>query len=250
MKLLFLLILSLFTSVQSFAQDIDMMIKEGNRLEFVPDEKAAFIKFKEALRVQPSNVYILNKCSELCSRIGQREIEEKKREEYYNAAIYYAKTALQLNPFNSESNCVMAIALGRTSMGKSGKEKISNAKEIKNYVERAILNDPANYKAWHVLGRWHFEISNLNFMERSIVKLLFGALPPASLTQSVSAFEKSREIAPGFVLNYYEMAKAYHHMDNDVKAIAYINHMLNLPTKTNDDPLIKEKGKALLKAWN
>ena len=68
----------------------------------------------------------------------------------------------------------MAIALGRNSMSKSGRDKIENAKEVKKYVDAAIAGDAANFKAWHVLGRWQYEISNLNSLERGIVKLFYG----------------------------------------------------------------------------
>ena len=143
----------------------------------------------------------------------------------------------------------MAIALGRTSLSKSGKEKIISAREIKKYVDIALANDPRNFKAWHVMGRWQYEISNLNGLERSLVKILYGGLPPATLKQSITAFEKARTLRPEFILNYFEMAKAYENNNNKVKAIAYLNLMLTLPNQTEDDPKIKEMGKALLKDW-
>ncbi|MEO6540391.1 MAG: hypothetical protein ABIN74_05350, partial [Ferruginibacter sp.] len=221
-----------------------------NRLESVPDEKAAFHKFREVLKLNATNIYALNKCSELCSRIGQRETKNTKlRDEYYLAAKIYAETSLKIDPKNSEANCVMAIALGRSSLSKSGKEKIISAREIKKYVDVALANDPRNFKAWHVLGRWQFEISNLNGLERSLVKVLYGGLPPATLKQSITAFEKARSLRPEFILNYFEMAKAYEDNDNKAKAIAYLKLMLTLPNQTEDDPKIKEMGRALLKAW-
>lgn len=234
----------------SYAQDINALIKEGNRLESVPDEKAAFHKFKEVLKLNAINIYALNKCSELCSRIGQREtVNTKLRSDYYKAAKIYAETALKVEPANSEANCVMAIALGRSSLSKSGKEKIENAKEVKKYVDAAIAGDTKNFKAWHVLGRWQYEISNLNGLERGLVKLLYGGLPPATLKQSIFAFEKARALRPEFILNYYEMAKAYKDNNNEAKAIAYLKLLITLPNQTEDDPTIKEWSKALLKDW-
>lgn len=227
-----------------------MLIAEGRRLESVPDEKAAFKKFKEVLKINPTNIFVLNKCSELCSRIGQREITNLKlRSDYYKAAVIYAESALKVDPKNSESNCVMAIALGRSSLTKSGREKIENAKEVKKYVDAAIAGDPKNFKAWHVLGRWQYEISNLNGLERGIVKLFYGALPPATLKQSIASFEKARALRPEFILNYYEMARAYKDNDNKAKAIAYLELMINLPNQTEDDPAIKNKAKALINDW-
>ena len=242
--------LLILLSFYSTAQDINALMKEAYRLETKPDEKASFHKYKEVLKLNATNIVALNKCSELCSRIGQREIiNTKLRDEYYLAAKIYAETALKIDPNNSEANCVMAIALGRSSMSKSGKEKIINAKEVKKYVDAAIKNDPQNFKAWHVLGRWQYEISNLNGLERSLVKVLYGGLPPATLKQSIYAFEKARTLRPEFILNYLEMAKAYKDNNNKSKAIAYLQLMLSLPIQTEDDPDIKEKGRAMLKAW-
>jgi len=231
----------------SSAQDINTLIKEAIRLESVPSEKAAFQKFKEVLKQQPTHVFSLSKCSELCSRIGKREANPKLRDEYFTAARIYAETALKIDAGNADANCAMAMALGRSSMSKSGKEKVVTAREIKKYVDIALKNDPQNFKAWHILGRWHFEISNLNFLERSIAKVLYGGVPPASIKQSIYAFERSRSITPLFLLNYYEMAKAYIEHDNKTKAVSYIKLMLTLPNQTEDDPLIKERGRNLLK---
>jgi tetratricopeptide (TPR) repeat protein len=250
LKFLISVLLCFSSVILTHAQDINALIAEGNRLEFIPDEKAAFKKFKEVLKLNATNIYALNKCSELCSRIGQREtVNTKLRTEYYQAAKIYAETALKVDPKNSEANCVMAIALGRSSMTKSGKDKIENAKEVKKYVDAAIAGDSKNFKAWHVLGRWQYEISNLNGLERGIVKLFYGALPPATLKQSIASFEKARALRPEFLLNYYEMAKAYKDNDNKAKAIAYLQLMLTLPNQTEDDPAIKNKGRALLKEW-
>ena len=249
MKSLLLSFFSLLFLLPLQAQDIAALIKEADRLEGIPNEKAAFAKFKEVLKIQPINIYSLNKCSELCSRIGKRQTNPKLIEDYYSAAKTYAGIALRVNPNNSESNCVMAIALGRSSLNKSGREKINTAKEIKKYVDASIRNDPRNFKAWHVLGRWHYEISTLNGFERTAVKIFYGGLPAASLRESIIAFEKAQSITDGFILNYFEMAKAYKMNDQTGKAIAILTKMLTVPNQTEDDPIIKEEGRKLLNEW-
>ena len=153
MKMLYTTVVAIFSYLCVTAQEVTALIKEAERLEAVPDEKASFAKCKEILLIQPLNIYALNKCSELCSRIGKRQGDKKLRDEYYIAAKTYAGIALKVNPENAEANCVMAMVLGRSSLAKTGKEKINNAKDIKKYVDLAIKNDPNNFKAWHVLGR-------------------------------------------------------------------------------------------------
>ncbi len=249
MRSVLLYTIMMFFYIYANAQDVSKMIKEADRLEQLPDESAAFHKFKEVLKIQPLNIYAIVKCSELCSRIGKRQTIVAARDDYYSAAKTYAGIALKIDPNNSDANTAMAMVLGRSSMAKTGKEKIENAREVKRYVDIALKNNQQNFIAWHILGRWHYELNNLNMLEKAAVKLLFGGIPPASLKESIIAFEKVRALAPGFLLNYFEMAKAYKQYNNKSKAKEYLNTMMNLPNKTEDDPAIKENGRALLKEW-
>ena len=247
MKIISTLILSfiLFTTVS--AQDINAIIKEADRLEAIPSEKAAFNKFKEALKIHPDNLYALIKCSELCSRVGKREATKEARSSYYEAAKIYATTALKVNDKSSDANAVMAIALGRTALEKSGKEKIAAVKDIKKYGDLAVLYDPNNFKAWHILGKWFYEVSNLNMFERAAAKVFFGGLPSATLKESIAAYEKAKALNSKFLLNYLELAKAYKRNDDDQKAIQVLKAMPSIPNMTEDDALIKSEGVKLLR---
>jgi tetratricopeptide (TPR) repeat protein len=236
-------------SLFSFGQDVSAIIKEADRLENIPNEMAAYAKFSEALKINPTNLYALSECSVLCSRIGKRQGSTEARDNYYKAAQTYASTALKLNPNYSDANCAMAIALGRISLTKGGKQKINAAKEIKKYVDIALKYNAENYKAWHVLGRWHYELSNLNIVEKSAVKLLYGGLPASSLQQGIQAFEKAQSLTKGFVLNYFELAKAYHRNSENAKAIAALKTLLTFPNQTEDDAGIKIEAKQFLKNW-
>ena len=249
MKIYYLLLYSLFLFTKLPAQDILALTSAADKMELMMDENGALNKFKEILKIQPTNIYALNKCSELCSRIGKRQSNKKITNDFYDAAKAYAAIALKLDPKNSEANCVMAIALGRSSLNKGGKEKITTAKEIKKYVDISLKTDPQNFKAWHVLGRWNYELSNLNFIERAAAKLLYGSIPFGSVQQAIFAFEKANSIVSGFILNYLELAKAYYKNDETGKAITTINKMLLLPNHTQDDAAIKSEGRLLLKKY-
>jgi tetratricopeptide (TPR) repeat protein len=239
-----------FFLLGSYAQDSNAILKDAERLESIPDEKSAFNKFKEALKLMPSNIYVLSKCSELCSRIGAREKNTKTRDSYYAAAVIYAKNALKIAPNNDEANVAMAIAVGRTVLVKSGKEKISAVKDIKRYADNALKVNSQNFKAWHVLGKWNYEVSNLNMMERAATKVFYGGLPDASLKGSIHAYEKAKSLNPNFMLNYLELAKAYNRNDERPKAISQLKILLTLPMKTEDDPRIKAEATKLLQQWS
>ncbi len=249
MKLFSFLLFFAFSINQLFAQDYNAAIKEADRLEAIPDEKAALSKFKEALKFQPTSLYALAKCSELYCRVGGRERSTKVRDEYYATAQVYAKTAIKLYPNSDEANVAMAFSIAKTLMLKSGKEKITAVKELKSYGDRAVTENSRNFKAWHVLGKWNYEVSSLSAIERTAVKIIYGGLPSASLSNSIMYYEKAKSLAPNFTLNYLELAKAYNKNEEKAKALTQLNYLLAIKNQTEDDPRIKAEAQTLIKKW-
>ncbi len=249
MKLFSLIILSFFICLASFAQDVSVLIHEGDRLELLPDEKAAFAKFKEVLKVQPNNLHALARCSEICSNMGNRETNATTRDAFFNTSLIYAKTAYKLYPESDVANVAMAIAIGRIVLRKSGKEKIVYVKDLKAYAEKAIAVNPKNFRAWHILGKWHYEVSNLSGFERTAAKIFFGALPAASFQSAINCYEKAKAINATSILNYLELAKAYNKKGDKTKAITQLNYLLTLKNVVEDDNRVKTEAQELLKKW-
>lgn len=246
MKQLAHIILLLVMPVHIFAQDITALQKEAERLEPSSQEEA-YKRYQEILRLQPNNVNALSKSSQLCSAIGHRQPSRNAQVSYFRLARRYAETALRLQPANSDANFAMALAMGRIALISSGRDKVEAVNDIKHYVELSLKADPNNYKAWHVLGKWHYEVSNLNAFERAAARLLYGGLPPASIRQAIAYYEKSRSLSPDFLLNYLELGRSYHRNDQDAKAIELLNKLMAMPNKAQDDPRIKEEGRQLLR---
>jgi hypothetical protein len=92
-------------------------------------------------------------------------------------------------------------------------------------------------------------VSDLNIAEKSFARLFYGKLPSASLEDAILDFEKSRSINPGFILNYLELARAYHRMNDDKKAIANLRILLSLPNLTYDDSRAKVIARQMLNDW-
>ena len=231
------------------AQDINSLIKEADNLEDVPNELAAFNKFKEVLKMQPNNVYSLSKASQLGSRIGSREIDTKSRDTWYATAFSYANKAVAIAPLHDEANVALAMILGKSSLTKSAKEKLISAKEIKKRLDIALKSNPNNYLAWHILGRWNYEIGSISSVERAAAKMFFGSIPSGSIKNAIMYFEKTRTLKPYFILNYIELAKAYHKDGQPGKAIALMNTIQAFPVNTEDDAKLKVEGLRMSKDW-
>jgi tetratricopeptide (TPR) repeat protein len=232
-----------------FSQDLNQLLKEAAQQESLFHENEAFLKYAEVVKKDPNNLFGLWKCSELSSRIGARQPGKEKMRPYFLAARNYASAALSVNPNSTDANYAMALALGRVSLVSGSKERVMLARDVKFYAEKAIRLDPNNFRAYHILGRWNYEVSNLNIAEKSFARLFYGKLPSASLENAVADFEKSRSINPGFILNYLELARSYHRMDEDRKAIANLRVLLALPNMMYDDTRAKVIARQMLAEW-
>jgi len=236
----------LFICAVSAAQDAETLIKEADQLEASLKETAAYDKFKQVLKVSPRNYYALWKCSELCSRIGRRQPTREKQLDFYNAGKIYAEAAIKADPKKADGYYALSVAMGRLAMMQNGSERVRSVKAIKDNADKALQINANHGRAWHVLGKWHYEVSNLNAIEKAALKIIYGGLPKASIAESIKAYEKAKSLEPVFALNNLELAKAYHRNDQDDKAIALLKALPSIPDKTEDDKRIKEEGKKLL----
>jgi tetratricopeptide (TPR) repeat protein len=243
-----LMILSLVHIVKIRAQDVTYLIKEGEQLEKLMKEGDALLKYQEALKLSPNNLPALVKCSEMSSIVGNRQKEKDKKTEYFEAAKTYAESALKQNEQDPDANFAMAMALGRMALIHSGKEKVRDVRDIKKYADAALAVNPKHTRSLFLLGKWHLEVVSLNSIEKAALKVLYGGLPPASLADAISNFEKVRSADPWFVLNYLELAKAYKENHQTDKSIEVLNRMMKLPPKTSDDAGYKAEGKKLLES--
>jgi tetratricopeptide (TPR) repeat protein len=244
--LFFLIFFSAVKPVSLFAQDVKAMIQQAEALEKAFNDDDALKKYIEVLKYDPLNIYALCKTSELYSIIGKRRPTKEEQKQYYKTGESYARKALKVNPNNSEANFAMAISMGRMALISSGKEKVVAVKEIKTYADRCIQLDPKNFKGYHVLGKWHYEVSDLNALEKWIVKITYGALPPSSLEDAIKNYEKSKALSPSFLLNYLELAKAYKRNGETEKARVLLQQLQKLPPTASDDVKIKSLGRKLL----
>jgi FimV-like protein len=246
MKKLYVLIIMLLLGKLLFSQDVTILIWKADSLEHALNEIGAYETFKQVLKKDGRNYYALWKCSELCSRIGHRQTSNSQRDDFYQAGKIYAEAAIKVNPAGADGYYVLSLAMGRMAQTASGDERIKAVKEIKANAEKAIQLNPGNGRAWHVLGKWNYEVSNLNIFERSAVKLFYGGLPKASLQEAIRCYEKARSLEPAFALNNLELAKAYVRDGQPQKAIQLLKELPFIPTKTEDDAAIREEGKTLL----
>lgn len=237
----------LFWSVNVFAQDVNVQLKEASNLEKSFKDDQALIKYKDVLVTDPNNIFALVRSSELLSVIGSRQSDKNAKLDYFTKARDFAEKALAINANSVEANYVRAVVAAKlTEVEPENKKVIADVKDIKVYADKALTINPNFGKANYVLGKWNYEMVSLSWAKRTAIKVIFGGMPDASIENAFQYMEKCKALEPYFVLNYLDLAKAYKYDNQPAKAIDVLNQLVKLPTRTSDDVALKTEGKKLL----
>lgn len=231
-----------------FAQeDISTLEHKADSLYDKHQDKQALQLYEQILEEEPEHYQALWRTSFLYSRIGNRFEEKDDQKEYFNKAIDIAEQALEVDSTDTQSNFVMAVAMGRKAIISGARERVAASRAIKKYADRAIKYDSTNAGAWHVLGRWNFKVANLSWIERAAANTLFGGLPGDASTEKAAEYiEKAISLNDEYVLYYFDLAKVYEEMNKDQQAIRTCRQALELPNLTPDDQEIKNDCRKLI----
>jgi uncharacterized protein YggU (UPF0235/DUF167 family) len=246
MKKVFLVI-AIFLSVQLFAQDAASLMEEGRKLEQKLKDDEALDKYKQALVIEPSNIKLLVKLVEVSCSIGARQNDLAIKGKYFAEAKEYAEAALKAEPANGEANYAMSVVFGKlTEVEKKKEVMVQYVKQSKAFASNATAATPPVGKAYNVLGRWHYEMLNVNNIKKAAVKIVYGSFPESNIDSAIAYMEKSKTLEPYYCLNFLDLGKAYNYNRQYEKAIAVLLQLAKLPTKRQDDIDIKKEGVELL----
>lgn len=246
MKYGVLSVIALFFSCIIYAQDVAVLIAGAEKMEKDLKEAEALNQYKEVLNIDSSNLRAGCRAAELTGRIGARLKDVKQRTEYFTSARIYAERVFRQHHDEAEANYAMANAAMRMATVTKNKDKAVHLRDMKYYSDSALLINPSHAASLYTLGRWNYDIVNLNVAEKAGVKVLFGGMPKASLDEAILYFEKARSANPALIVNYLDLANAYVQNHRTDKAIEVLNRMVKLPPRTQDDESYKAEGRTLL----
>lgn len=248
MKFLFSLVLSfVFFAAQS--QDINILLKEADNFEKQQKETEALEKYKVILLQEPTHLKSLVKSAELNASLGNRQTDKNSKRLYYETALSFATRAFTADSTQADANYAMAMAsVKMLDVETENKKLVAYAKDIKKYADKALAINADHAKANYMLGKWHYEMTNLSGVKKAAVKALYGGIPESSFDQAFLYMEKCKTLEPYFAANYLDLAKAYKADHKPAPAMEVLNKLVKLPTRTSDDIAIKAEGAKLLES--
>jgi len=177
--------------------------------------------------------------------IGKTADSEGAAQEHYREALTLAEAALTVDRSSAHSHLARAVAEGRLALDAGRQERVERSRAVKRHADRAIELDSTLAGAFHVRGRWHREVSDLNFLERAVVRTVYGGLPDASFEQAVQDFRRAIGLED-VRFHHLELGKTYLKMDRPADARAQFETVTKLPPREPFADRYLKEARALL----
>lgn len=210
------------------------------------DSRAALAGFLAAEKEAPQNAFILQKIARQYSDLVVEQMTDEERRRYATLALAYAEKAAALEPRNAVNVLSVAIARGKLAVYSGTREKIRLSRLVKADAERALEIDPAYAWAHHVLGRWHYEVSELGATARLLVRLIYGGLPPASPNEAVTHLERATQLEPDELNHWLDLGFAHLATGDTAQARTAWQRGLAMPSRSKHDEPAKQRARDAL----
>lgn len=146
-----------------------------------------------------------------------------------------AERAVAADPQHARARLSVGICLAKNFPHVDNQTKVNYSRRLKEETEKAIALEPKLDLAYHMLGRWHFEVAEMNFILKGIAKLVYGGIPAGSLAEARDNFERALALAPGRIIHRHQLAQTLLALGKKTDAIAQLQQCLALKPVDKDD---------------
>lgn len=241
--LAFLMVALLATSSPA---NVTEMIRQGDELDLQEKPSEALKFYLPAETATPKDPTLLIKIAKQYAYLTTELKPKAKALEAAQTAVSYSERAVALAPGESDPHLALAVAHGKMMPLLSNKEKVASSRVIKASAEKAVKLNPASDYGWHLLGRWHQGLANVNVVLQGLIRLIYGELPAASNEESLRCFNKAIALKPDRLLHHIELGRTYALMGRSAEARASLEKGLAMPDRERDDPETKRRGRVAL----
>ncbi len=131
-----------------------------------------------------------------------------RKQQLLRRGLEYARKALGTDEKCAKAHLYYAMIIGQIAYYEGNEAKIRVSYEVKKHGLRALELDPSSASAYHMMGRWHYELADLSWIERTLAETLYSKLPDASFPEAVRCFKEARRLEPDNVSHGLWLAKS------------------------------------------
>ncbi|EFN58815.1 hypothetical protein CHLNCDRAFT_140622 [Chlorella variabilis] len=212
----------------------------GHEYERTLDVRAAVQCFEEACKLVPESAAYLSMAAKCWSDLTfyydvrsdrERQLVNLKAMEYAEKARLGLAACLpgwlqrgmaersscarccvciEAHPQLVYGHVAMCISKGRLALFTDNKTKVRLAKEAQQCAYTAIECDPGSDVAHHLMGRWHYEMAQINVVLRTLVRIMYGtALAPGTRQDALASYRRAAQLAPGRLIHKVEAGRVH-----------------------------------------
>jgi Flp pilus assembly protein TadD len=224
----------------------DDLIAKGDAFYAKLQAAAALKYYLPAEKLEPNNARLLVHISREYRHLMSDATSAQERLSLGSTAVNYARRAVAINPNDPEAHLALAISYGKLEPLQTNRQKFEAVHIIKDAVDKAIKLDPRNDLGWHVLGRWHEGLAQINPVMRALAQVAFGKLPDSTHEEAAACFQRAIALNPNRPMHYIELGVVYAQMGRTDEARRFTNTGLSMPNTDKDDSEIKRQGREVL----
>ncbi|KAL4442989.1 hypothetical protein ABPG77_008480 [Micractinium sp. CCAP 211/92] len=203
----------------------------GHEYERNLDVRAAVQCFEEACKLVPDSAAYLSMAAKCWSDLTfYYDVRSDRERQLVNLkAIEYAEKCIEAAPHLVYGHVAMCISKGRLALFTDNKTKVRLAKEAQQCAYAAIKCDPSDDVAHHLMGRWHYEMAQINVVLRTLVRIMYGtALAPGTRQDALASFKRAAELAPERLIHRVEAGRVHLELGQVDEGVAELETALAL----------------------
>jgi len=237
-----ILILAGFVMAQGFGD----LISNSDVKHEADDYSATFELLKQAEELEANNFEVLWRLARVHFDFSDNSEDETVISDNFYLGLDYAKKALELDDSRAEGHKWYGILIGKVGELEGTKQKILNSYEVKDHTLKAIELDPEDDGNFHVMGRWHYTLADLSWVERKIAGLIYAKPPQASFEEAAEYFQKAITLEPTDIRNHLWLGNTYVALDNDAAAKDEYNTAIAITAENDSDRKLQKEAQELL----
>ncbi|MCF6238077.1 MAG: hypothetical protein L3J79_04560, partial [Candidatus Marinimicrobia bacterium] len=125
-------------------------------------------------------------------------------------------------------------------------QKIKNSYGMRDHTLLAIKYDPDDDANYHVMGRWHYALSDLSWIERQIASIIYATPPQASFEEALDYFKQAHALDQEDLRNMLYIGYCYDKLDDEDAAEKWFTMAINAPAESDSDRSIQAEAREAL----
>jgi tetratricopeptide (TPR) repeat protein len=227
------------------AESADALITEGDFYYAKLQARESLKYYLPAEKLEPDNARLLVHISREYRHLMSDSPAQADKVRLGSAAVDYAKRAIEVAPKDPDAQLAVAISYGMLQPYQGYHQRFDAVHVIKDAVDKVIDLDPHNDLGWHVLGRWYQGLAEVDPVRRVLAQAL-GGLPPATLEEAATCYEKAIQLNPNRLMHYIALGTVYVEMGRKDDGCHLIEKGLGMQNTEKDDPETKHQGEEVL----